>query len=455
MFKNGRPTPVCAVFCVWILIPYFTFSQGSKLVSEQYSQGGSIKELTIGSIVPDITINNVINYKTTSVNLRSLRGSWVLLDFWGRTCSSCIAALPKFDSVLKQFTNVQVITVSDLETKLQVDQVLDHYKKTAGLRLPTVLKNNILRQYFPHEIISHVIWIDPNGIVQAITGSEYVTVQNVRAIMNGPVNWPVKKDVLEFDYQKPFLGYAQNLDAASKPFMYYSAFTGYMGGVDGTDKRIIDSLSNTVTKNHFNKTLLQLCDGSLNGSGTGYIDAKHLILEVKNPRRYILDKEKDFYAEWAKNNTYCYSVTLPLHLTKQQEQEFIKKDLTHWLGILNITVKKEKRLMNCLVLVRTKQDDGLLLTKGGKYEYGLNESGNVKRLTNSSLSNLVWHLNRETPNIPWVFDETGISKDIKVDLVLNLDSFENINSVRKALQPHGLDLKEEKREMEMYIITEK
>jgi thiol-disulfide isomerase/thioredoxin len=415
-----------------------------------------IRSLTIGDKVPDIVIENIINYRNAAARISEFKGKLIIIDFWGTTCSNCIAALPKIDSLQKVYKDqMQVFTVTNYDTKEKVVETLKRYKKTQNLSLPVVLNDVKLKKYFPHEMVSHVVWINGEGMVKAITGTEYINAKNIETVLDGrDVNWPVKNDVFEFDYEKPFLNFS-NSDLVQPEFMYSSAFTSYMDGVDGTDKLLVDSLKNIVTRNHFNHSLLQLCDGSLNGSGTGYINPKHLILEVNDVTRYIRDENNQYYAEWAKKNTYSYSITLPLGLSNEETREIIKTDLAHWLRVLGISVRKEKRMIKCLSLVRINKDDGLLKSKGGEYEYGLNETGSLKKLNNAGFANFVWQLNQETHDIPWVFDETGIPGDFKVDMTLRINSFKDIPALRKQLQRYGLDLLEVKREMEMYIIKEK
>ena len=136
-------------------------------------------------------------------------------------------------------------------------------------------------------------------------------------------------------------------------------------------------------------------------------------------------------------------------------KKIIQADLIHRLKLVfGIEIKKEVRMVDCLVLTRIKKDDALLKTKGIEYAYELNNQGEKKYLSNSVFSNLLWHLNEETPNIPWVMDETNIPDTMKIDLALKIKSFEDIKALKHALEPYGLDLIYAKREMEMIVITE-
>lgn len=446
------------MFCLaLILIAKVNYGQGSRLAKEKISNTNDVKELSVGNIAPDFEIKNIINYSSESIKLSSLRGKLVIFDFFEKDCGSCIKFLPKLNDLQKKFAGkIQVITVTKLNTKDEILKQLNHVLTKYNLQLPIVIHDKLLYKFFPFEIVSHIVWIGGDGIVKAITSTDYVTERNIKAVLdNEPINWPVKKDILDLDYSQPFISFFKESSPVQPKVVYNSMITGYLDGVVSTDKVIIDSTGGVISHTHFNKSLLELCGASVIASGGNEIDAKRLILEVKNPNRFIYQPDSVDQVIWNRNNKYCYTFSLPLQTRRDEMPEFIKQDLTRWLYLMGITVKQEKRSVACLVLVRTNTDDKLLATKGGKSEYALNDPGNIKKLINSSFSGLIWQLNRNTTGIPWVVDETGIAPAFKVDIQLNIESFRDINILRKELKKYGLDLVNAQRELDMYVITEK
>ncbi len=415
------------------------------------------KGLSVGDKVPSTQIDKIINYKNISADIFDYKGKLVLIDFFATTCGSCVEALPKIDSLQRLFGDkMQVFTVTNYEKEDAVWTNLKRNKYLKNLKLPVVVGGQNLKKLFPYQIISHVAWIGSDGIVKAITGTDYVTASNIQKVLNGEnIDWPVKQDVFEFDYSKPLFVKRDKVNITKG--IYASVFTGCIEGVDGKDWLLTDSAAGTITRNHFNSTLLKFIDYSLNGQGTGDIDVnrpKHLIFRVNDPGRYV---PKDKYStEWTKQNTYTYSYTLPFNLSGEEIRNFVKRDLTNWLDVIGIKAWKEKSKQKVWVLKRISHDDRLLITKGKESDRNLEEDGRkLKQLINERFSSLVDHLNMNVPGIPWVFDETKIPNDMMVDMVLKIYSFRNLPELRNALKKYGLDIEETEREMDMYVVREK
>lgn len=412
------------------------------------------KSYTVGDKVPDLVFKNLLNYKSEKVNLSELKGKLVLIDFWELNCSNCIAAFPKIQKIQQQFGDkVQVITVTSLATRKAFDYDTKQMPSMKGFSLPVVLQDDILHKYFPFEAISHVVWIDRNGIVKAITGTDYITPENVAlALQDDHLPWPVKKEVIGFDYDLPVLGItSENTPVPSK--LYYSAFTGYMDGVRPKDREIVDSSKGTVSFSFFNKALLAFCDGALNGSGTGYINPKYLILDVKDKSRYFWNSKTQYHYLWEKMNTYCYFVTLPLNLSKEQRKEFFKKDLTHWLDLTGISVRKEVREVPCYSLVLLRDNRKEVEAKGTEVETV--NSGDSTEFRNEKLLELISNLNMYYNELPSLLSNgTNYPKDFRINMKFSKTAFSDIEQLRKELNNYGFDLVPSTTREEMYIVTE-
>jgi thiol-disulfide isomerase/thioredoxin len=169
------------------------------------AQQPALKPLSIGDTIPDITITNVYNYPASTIHLSDLKGKLVILDFWAVWCTGCIQGIPKLDSIQKEFQNkLQVILVNDegerstIENENKTKAFFSNWKikSNGSFALPSSLKRiDSLEKLFPHIFIPHYVWIDGNRKVIAITSSEEVNRQNIRAILNGlRSTMPLKSD---------------------------------------------------------------------------------------------------------------------------------------------------------------------------------------------------------------------------------------------------------------------
>src|SRR3569623_31768 len=84
-----------------------------------------VKALHIGDTVPNVTLTNVYNYPSSTIQLSDLKGKLVILDFWAVWCTGCVQAVPKLDFLEKHFKKkLQVILVNELGENSSAENVL-------------------------------------------------------------------------------------------------------------------------------------------------------------------------------------------------------------------------------------------------------------------------------------------------------------------------------------------
>jgi thiol-disulfide isomerase/thioredoxin len=404
----------------------------------------------VGQKCPDVKINNIINYHTSSSSIAAYQGKLIILDFMATGCISCIEALPKLDSLQKEFAGQLQVFIVTYEKMERVKHFLEKTMIGKKINLPFVTDDSLLKSYFPHEFISHVVWLDKESIVKAITGTQYLKEKNIEAILSGAViDWPVKREPVEYDYNQTLVALNQNnIPLSSLPtFAFYSGLTGNMPGVIqkvSYDRRrksefILDSINQRERFYIINFPILNLY---LKTFGQSFeFPTSRMILEVKNLDRFVYDPNKDYLDVWKQNNTYCYEALFPLNLSIEKKREKIRTDLNI---LLRLNARMEKRRLLCLILVRTDSSNRLLKASNtfqSKYE---------KQFT-ITISGFIYKLNHTRYRYP-VLDETGIMSDMYMQL--NEDDFSDIFKLKKAIKKYGLDLKEEEREVEMFVLTE-
>lgn len=430
-----------------LFIPFITEAQQQSLKKQStLSISDTIRNLNVGDIVPDIFIEKIINDDKSSAHTSDYKDDLLILDFWTTGCTACIAAFPKMDSLQREFGDKIKILAVTYEAENHVKTFFKNNKYAKATMLPSVVEDKILNKWFKHWAIPHEVWIYKGKII-ALTNDEYVTAKNIRYVLDGHLpRWPIKNDFQEIDLSKPLV----SKDHAGKTISYV-AIMPFKEGVH--DKKIISTLDSATRtrRNYFlNLTILQaykilwayvvhlpLLSASPN----------RLILNVKDRSKYIYDQALGTKEEWNRQNQFCYESVTPDRGGDLKEQyQLMIGDLNRLLGL---DARWEKRLRKCLVLTRTSTKDKIK-SKGGESFSALDKK--VKQFRNTPLVNLVYTLNNYEKNPP-VFDDSGYENP--VDLDLEISSFTDIQSVRKALQRYDLDLKEEGRELDMFVLREK
>ena len=84
-----------------------------------------VEATLIGKTVPDFTSNKTLDGKDFTLN--SLRGKYVLIDFWGIWCGPCVAEMPTLKKYSKKYADkLTILGINSGDTK---DKIIDFVKK--------------------------------------------------------------------------------------------------------------------------------------------------------------------------------------------------------------------------------------------------------------------------------------------------------------------------------------
>jgi thiol-disulfide isomerase/thioredoxin len=126
----------------------------------------------VGKIVPEISTKNT--YSGNKFELSSLRGKYVIIDFWGTWCGPCIAGMPKMKEYLDKYKDKMEIlgVASESDKGIRWKKfILDNPKYQWNHILSSTNEDFILQfsvAGFPTKII-----IDPNGkILERYVGED-------------------------------------------------------------------------------------------------------------------------------------------------------------------------------------------------------------------------------------------------------------------------------------------
>lgn len=412
-----------------------------------------IEELKIGDQVPDILIDNIINNDKRRIRTSDYKDRLLVLDFWERSCGTCIASMPKLDSLQRAFGDrIKLLSV----TWESEANIVDFFNKNRFLKeynppvhRASAVDDRILRSYFRYQTNPHVIWIY-KGRVVAITGYEHITSTNIQEVLDGKtVNWPLKND--SFDPMYPLMRLdGLSAEVRDSPFYGYSVLTGTSNsmqiGLGGLFLKQ-DTVRNSSRLAFFNQDLSSIYQILLYATKPSVTedemkkDANKIpylphparrILEVKDISRFRNVNQED-QVVWDSKNHFCYE--MEKHGLVDQ-QELAKQALIDINNRLHLNGRYEKRKVNCLVLVKTDKplSDTLPTGKGGM-----------------SIPALVMMNLDYTQKYPPAINETGLGFDVELNM-LPYDG--TIAGFRKEIQRHGLDLIEAEREIEVLVISD-
>lgn len=458
------------------------------------------KRLYIGDTVPMelIVFNNVRNYPGGKAKLSDFKGKYIILDFWSKYCSSCIAAFPHMEELQHQFKDkIQVLLVTH-DTEGELGSLLRNSKNVKETRLPMIIGEQILtKQLFPNESVPYHVWINRDGKVIATTYEAETTAENLRDfIIDKPLNLLIKNDLaisnsLEKDIKDErksllkigdglFLGYVKYFAQLPKPKLknalpdvqltltnqpYYSAFMSRLleyNSSNFTMWNFIDEATNqTKGFKALNMPILDyyrfaFADGQTRFLGNIVADEKAKLMmeditDTTNTKRHLI------------NNTYCYESSLT-NYNYETAKKILQQDLIRFFGM---NASLEDRELKCVVLTRlgTSLERKLWSSNQDPKFKDMNlqqvtYKANTVILKNTYVSYIALYMGIHNKSFddPVIIDETNFNSedrnkfiDIKLDCSLKLTS-KNIPILRDELARFGLGLREETRKMRVMVL---
>lgn len=133
-----------------------------KKVAERINR---LQAMDVGSIAPDFTLANKDGKKYT---LSSLRGKYVLLDFWASWCGPCVKEIPHLKKAYEEYhkKGFEIVSVSIDRKKSQWLKAVDKYKMPWISVIDNEKNEDKITQRLYHvPTIPRTILIDKNGKV--------------------------------------------------------------------------------------------------------------------------------------------------------------------------------------------------------------------------------------------------------------------------------------------------
>lgn len=422
----------------------------------------------VGKKIPDFTLTKITHYGKQQATAKDFEGKWLILDFWGTTCSSCISGFPKLNELQAAFKDsidfVLVGVNSVAHAGKNIEALYETVRERKQLQLASAYDSILNRKWgvgsYPHMLI-----IDPQGIVKHITTGHDLTKEKLKDLISGKKVTLYRKDVDPPQFNP------HNLTAAKDRIMWQSVITRAHGEASRSIGSIREGI--TIAKYYGNFGLASVplawiyhiayagylpsfvvnVEDSLYGKISAQLD-----IRAKNVSPFEYN-----YDDAVLSGLYNYSLTLPDDQYEEKKiMAYMQADLKRVFGY---EATFETQEIPVVQLVAKNGAAGKLQTKGEPRQFqALEEKGG------SSSGSLLttFHTGFEAKNMEMknllnclkfyfgddetlFFDVTGIKSNVDIKIDADMTSFE---AVRKALQLNGLDFEIVKKPVKVLVISD-
>jgi thiol-disulfide isomerase/thioredoxin len=415
-----------------------------------YSQSPpTLRPLSIGDTVPDIILTNVYNYPVSKIHLSDLKGKLVILDFWSTWCGACIEGFPKMQELQKKFADqLQVILVNTYEGD-DVKKVKPFFEKRKArtgqsVDLPYSLLQSSLAEYFPFKYIPHYVWINKSGRVIATTSPIEVTSERIQSVLNGSqISFHNKVDQLEFNRTEAL--FVNGNGGNGNDFLYRTVITNYIEGLGNGSGIQRDSTGNIVRFYMLNYQLYYMLQNAY--PDVMIYPPNRTVIEVSDNTKLNINAGEG-YGRY--NNSFCYEIKIPPS-TITELQGYMKEDFYRFF---HLKVKNEERIMNCLILKKNIAPERIT-SKGGDGLVEIEKANEKKYIQNQPINTLIEILNGlDCTKKVILINETNITKSIDLSFPYQFPDIDII-TLKIFLQQNGFLISEEKRKINVAVITDK
>lgn len=274
-----------------------------------------------------------LNYKKPVMRLSEFRHTPVILDFFSIYCGSCIAELPRLDTLQKIYGNrLQFIVVSS-EPMADVKKFLSKNRRAKNISLPFITEDTLLEKVFPFKIIPHEVWLDGNFTVKAITDQYEVSEANIDKLINtGALTLPLKQDELAFTTALPL--FEQGNGGTQDPLVCRSLLSRYLPGVPAASGQ--EAKGKTQRFYFINLPLYSLYEAAWGVPGN------RVISNIPDTIDRITQ-----HTAWNTNWLYSYEITLPENYPIASRNLLMQQDLQRYTGF---KARMEDRAIHCWLL---------------------------------------------------------------------------------------------------------
>lgn len=401
----------------------------------------------IGKPCPNFVLHDVTNYTSKRLTLEDLKGKYTILDFWNRGCLACINSFPKVNQMHKRFKEKLTIVVVGEEDKENMIRPLfarlkekNKYEFVAAF--DSTIVNRMVHRFFPH-----YVWINQEGIIEAVTGPDAFTSENIEKFVSGKAFSFVDASYRGYKKNREQFTNSQAL-LVDPQYCFKSELIKWQHGMPRRSNYNISIVNFDQHKNaHFSTYFTSVGDlyrmaywGSVIPSGLD--EFEDIVLEIKDSTDFIPS------TVGASNGYYIYSLSCLAEQYSEEKMKFMmQKDLEKFFPY---QAQIEDRRMPCYEL-RIVDSKKLSLLNPVKKNLRSRWGNTGGLLIETPIEKAVISVARYLPNNYRVINKTGITGN--VNLVLTADLWD-IECLKLKLKDQGLDLILTERTMKTLVIKD-
>lgn len=440
---------------------YNSKSYNNNIKESMVLYSEEIKPLVVGEKVPNILLNNIIEFgrPTKKAMITDFKGKLLILSFWSTWCPVCLEQFPKLENLQSKYAEQIVILPVGFDAYKEgaiKEYLLKSHGTKYGLNLPCLIQSpsdKILEKLFPFSALPHEVWIDKDGVVVGITDHHAVNEKNISDILAGKkVNLPLKKQVkIYIDTKKSYL-----LNTDCNIEIFGSAFSGFIDTLGCISSyKIYRSTDSTYRYEAANQTVFDY-----------YREAYQLDFspgEWFTNRKVIVDPTiGKFYEDWKSRednqdnqefrtkNLFSYQLRLPKHFTYKEAYNYMKKDLDKYFSVQS-TIKHVS--VPCLILIRTTNSDRIKSSLSLKDFPSIREKDQNLIFKGVPIKEVINYLNsNHYLDVPFVvLDETKYKDPVDLTIPFKV----GLNKLNDELKKYDLCLIKAKRIVRVVYLEKK
>lgn len=390
-----------------------------------------------------LTVDQVQNHWEPTMQVPVTGKKLTLIEIWGVGCKACIEAMPRHQQMQQKYNNDIQIILLCADSLARLNKAKERIDNIRNVRLPIITAESGLHKKFQFRQYGTFIWVDSVGVIQYITNGTYKDRGSIEKFIAGEELSFSEKTELKLDTRKPVKENIAEYLEDNEVLSFFMAKKDPKYHFAGTIARKTDKETGNIVRIYsYDTDIIKLYK---------HIYKRPLLhktlvkMEVSAPDRIMPDYPS------VGDNRFVFDLNVRNDISSDKTMQYLEEQLK-WL--YNIRGTLVKRDVKCLVLKRIDKVDLASKTTESINKLDMNYMLQVRNLPwwNFMTGLTSGSYAVELPPLP-IVDETGISKDLKVDLSFQL-RYDNLDLMNQSLAPLGLRFEEAIRELEVLLIED-